>query len=230
MEYQELLNACRGVYVKYNTRIGRQWTDYFDIYSQLKRIENLSKCYSRKYEEFNKKYMGHPNPKENIIADDDLLPLDSMVIDIVISYAKCFDTSKNKEGKESRRLIRLNRHFLRNIDKSALKLHDELIDFRDKFVAHAGVSVFENFEYRIGLDEKGTTGIIHGDNYRAIRNPLTKFENMEVLLTEVLKEVNTKREALLEKVQEELDAISSRPEFFLNKLRSGQPIVDNDLK
>lgn len=219
-----------GEYVRYDTRIGRQLSDYHEIRDTMNTIEILSEYYSRKYKEFHEKYLVNPNP-DSQIEDDDMLPMTSVFVNIVMSYGRCFDTAKTQEGKESRRLVKLSRHFLRHIDPVALETHDALTDLRDKFVAHAGLSDLEKHEFMIGLDSEGYSVIRAGDNnYRALTNPNVEIDKIKILVKEVTIQIDRKIDGLLVKAQEELNILDNRPEILVNKLTSQQPITDEDLK
>ena len=229
MNNEHLLNECVGMYVKYDTKIGRHLADYSEIRGELERLKILSRYYTRKSNAFFEKYTGK-DPDKNI-EEDDLFPLTGVFYNIVMSYCRCFDTSKaHKKGSGSRRSIKLHDKFLGDVDQSILETHHMLKKTRDEIIAHAGVNQFEKFEYIIGIDNKGEVVLKPADdNNKLLSSPYVEIDRMEALLDAVIKKIDSKLEGLFRDANEEMDKITNNRSLFADKLYNQQPITQKDI-
>jgi len=115
----------------------------------------------------------------------------------VIKYAKCFVSA------EGRRVKLMIRNILKNNNDEKIKIHNELIDLRHNFVAHAGESDKERMKTVLILNpDKSNQNI---ENLRTVcmflgmpsENMLKRYINLiNIVLKEIDPSINEKEKAL----------------------------------
>lgn len=91
------------------------------------------------------------NSSESYI-DDNLIIKKSLFISIITTYAKCFNTTKKRNGKLDENFIKKGfPNDLLDINKF-LELHEELMNLRNTFIAHADHNIYENHECYMGFN------------------------------------------------------------------------------
>ena len=166
------------IYTKYDTKIARQYSDYIEIRSELERIKRFSSYYSQKYSLEILLKDSHP---DKIFEDSIVIPMESIFVTIIMMYAKCFDESSN------RRKVKLNESFLAGADVEIKQNHKNIMDIRNKFLAHAGDTEYENYEMLIGINENVGIEIKHSpDNYKMLTGEMVEEKNIIPLIDEIL--------------------------------------------
>ncbi|MBT6685170.1 MAG: hypothetical protein HN704_08160 [Bacteroidetes bacterium] len=87
--------------------------------------------------------------------EDDELLTKSYWISCIIIYGKCFTDAAKGRGTT------LNKEDIFSANSNLGKFHEELMDMRHNYIAHAGDSIFEKMEPRIRLASRGNSSYPH---------------------------------------------------------------------
>lgn len=88
------------------------------------------------------------NSSDSEVDEDNELFEKSIWISSVITYCKCFT------GASKGRLVQLDKKHLFKNNPNLLSFHEEIMEMRNNYVAHAGQSSFEILEPRIRLGQR----------------------------------------------------------------------------
>ena len=208
------------LYTKYETKIAKQYSDYFEIKLELEKIKRFSKYYSQKYN--HETFLKGSNP-DRIFEDFDLIPMESIFVTIIMMYAKCFDESSN------RRKIKLSKSFFAGANEEIKQQHEHLMEIRHKFLAHAGNTELENYELLIGIHEDDGIEIkFSPENYKTLTGEVVEEKELIPLIDEILKRVEDKIVKLSENIDEEIKSLCLHNQGFVSKIENKMPINDID--
>lgn len=221
-ELNKRIESLKGKFIQYKTRAALQYINYMEIHNNLQYIKRLTTYYTSKYEL--EKMIENASPDRQL-TDDDIFPMHCIGISIVMLYGKCFDENSK------RRRVRLKDDFLKGANAKIIKQHNELINIRHTYLAHAGISKLEKYHVVIGIDNNGLLrGKPDEDNYFSFLGEVVEAKNMIPLLDEVLIRVEKKIKELMGKIENEIDILREDAEGIVNKLETQTEINDTDLE
>lgn len=206
-------------FIPYQTRLAKQLADYLDIRNEVDEIRIFSTYYTEKYA---LKELMNNSDSIKVFSDDDFIPRQSIFVNIVMKYAKCFDS------RSDRRSIKLDDNFLKGFDKKELEAHKELIELRNQFIAHAGNSIFQKpISLEIGFNEKGEIGYRSSESYKRSFGENVEIQNISFLIARINEKIEKKINELRSKIDVEMNSISES--FLLQKLTNNEPFTDDDI-
>ena len=209
------------IYTKYETIFAKQYADYIEIKSDFEKIKRFSKYYTERYSmEILSK---NPNPDREL-QDSVLIPLQSIFGTIIIIYGKCFDKMSN------RRKIILDDDFFVGADEEIKKKHKNLKDIRDKYLAHADKTQLENHQMLIGIHEDGSIEVKPSpENHKTLAGEVVEEKNLIPLIDEILRRIELNIVKLKENINDEILLLESHHSEFVNKIKNGLTIGNNEI-
>ncbi len=206
---RDILKTPDQMYYVLDSPKSKQWIGNMSIKLNLEYVLSLVKLLKR-------------NNSESLTDEENELYEKSIWISSVITYCKCF-TSASKG-----RLVQLDKKHLFKNSPDLLSFHEEIMEMRNNYVAHAGQSSFEILEPRIRLWQKQDgflyphlvfQGVTLKGFDENIRNHFLKLINY------TLSEVNLKIDKIGKLVLEEEENKSKEEMLVLMKKQ-----FENDIK
>jgi hypothetical protein len=186
-KFEIFLNEMNGAicpYFFHDSKIGKQFAGYFLI---LKDIEFAKSCFI--------------NLKENKVTDKELRA--ALLFSGIFTYMKCF-TAGNSRGTN------LNENLFKSVTMRFQLLHEEIRDFRNKYLAHASTETYETAKIVLFLNPdvsvKEWLNISVAAKYVTDRND--KVEDYLDLMDKVIELVDIKMQKKLEALEKEVDGIN----------------------
>ncbi len=200
----------------YNTKAAIQYKGYLELKDNALYIKSLVEIYTKKYKLTN--FFKEPSPtKEHDV--EDIASMNCMFLSIIILYGKLFKTA-------DRRSIKLERRIFNKDDRKMIERHDLLMDVRDNFVAHAGITPLEYFNLTINYNN----GLfISKESSKAFTGQCVEKENIDPLLDIILAYIENSIVKSKRKIDRELDLLGERLEMFHTKAMNNQPVDDRDI-
>lgn len=205
--------------IPYQTRLARQLTDLLEIQNEIKELKIFSTYYSENY---SLSLLASSSAPTKEIPNDVFIPMQSIFVNIVMKYAKCFDAASD------RRNIKLNNDFLKGFDEKNIETHKALMELRNKLIAHAGISFFEKSKIiEIGFNEKKEVAYRITGGHKTILGQIVESKSLEPLLKEINEKLTSKIYKLHVKLDNEMNKVSDN--LLKQKILKNVPITDEDL-
>ena len=199
-----------GITIEINTKLSRQYCGYIliekDLDDTLHFIDALSALIEKKS------------------ARNDFL-IKGMSRAIVTTYGKCFAKADGRRTKLERK----------NIPDEFKEVHDKLIDMRNNYAAHAGISLHEACRGIFVLPPENKAkkpGIVSGTYFSELRQTLTHqiltHEATRRLIKNILAAVKQRLIKTCSQLQKQTNSLDLNKLYRLAKKRKSKHIILND--
>lgn len=203
----------------YNTLAGRKYRGYVELKDNITYIKTLVEHYTNKYS-FNDFFKD--STAETSHNEHELIAMECISLSIIILYGKCFTAA-------NRRRVKLEASMLKTANNEIRKTHKELMEARDNFVAHAGYTQLESFEFMLCYDNELTLQRSR-DNYKILGGQLFEQKSMLPLLEHILIKIEKILEKIKKDLENEFQILEGKLSIILEKLNNKEAINDEDLK
>lgn len=210
------------IFTNYTSHIANQYRDYLELTHSLEELEVFVQFYIENYSLRNIS----ESLSEGLENDNSFwIPLRSAFNTIVMMYARIFDSSSD------RRVVTIDDQ---GFPEELKEYHSHLLLLRNKFVGHAGYSMYEKIEYLIGIDTDGH--LVTNENVvkRVVFGPgEDDFEcKLVPLLGEIKNKINKKLNKLEKKLQEEVGFMECNQVtrgYIMQKIFTRSGVSQNDI-